>query len=240
MPSMKNYKTSNLARIATAVRDFLYPEVCTACGRLLVEGEHHLCHHCLYSLPAAYNGNFYENEMAERFYGKIDFKKAAYGFVYQKESLFQQLMEALKYKGEREIGEQLGLYVGAKLRREGFFEDIDCIIPVPLHPKRLHTRGYNQSWWIAKGLSDQSHRIIEDQLLKRVVNNSSQTTRSIKARWDNTKNIFACDYSDTLQHKHILLVDDVVTSGSTLETCATSIQKHHDVQISFFALGMAK
>lgn len=216
-----------------------YPELCMICGTPLNLDEKHICSNCLFLLPKVNHDSFTENQMAERFYGKISFSKATSGFHYQKESSMQKILEAIKYKGEKELGEFLGSYIGARLSQRGFFDDIDLIVPVPLHPDKKRKRGYNQSEWIAKGLSKACGSPSDDINLKRTKDNLSQTRKSIRERSDNVESIFAIVNPYAFEDKHVLLVDDVVTSGATLESCGQAIIKSSGAKVSFFALAMA-
>jgi len=190
-------------------------------------------------LPTINHKSFTENAAAERFYGKIPFIKATAGFHYQKESNMQLILESLKYKGEKKLGETLGTYAGSKLLRQGFFNEIDLMVPVPLHRKKQKQRGYNQSEWIVRGLSRVSNIPFDCHSLIRIVDNKSQTTKSIRDRWENVASVFSLENPVSFENKHILLVDDVLTSGSTLEACGQAVIKAAGAEVSFFALAMA-
>jgi ComF family protein len=229
-------------RFAGIVSDLLnlaWPNLCLLCDRPLLEGEKHLCLHCLYDLPKTDFKSFVINPAADRFLGKIPFEKAAAGYLYQKESSIQKVLELIKYQGEKELGEELASLAGSKLLDKGFFEDIDILMPVPLHPKKAKKRGYNQSEWIAKGLSNVSGIPLDTNNLQRHIQNPTQTTKSIWERWQNVQGHFILNNPTAFKDKHILLIDDVLTSGSTLEACGQAIHKVAEAKISFFALAMA-
>ncbi|MDP4277338.1 MAG: ComF family protein [Bacteroidota bacterium] len=234
--------TTNKSRRLSWLADLLYlvyPDLCLVCGTSLNRDETSLCHNCLYQLPKIYSLSYTENEAAAHFYGKLPFIKAAAGLKYIKESHVQYLMEELKYKGKKEIGRLLAGYVGTTLARNGFFDDIDLLVPVPLHPKKQKQRGYNQSEWIVKGLSDISGKPADLSTLKRVIENQTQTTRQVYDRWQNVASIFSLEKAGPFENKHILLVDDVLTSGSTLEACGKAVLKAEGARVSFFTLAMA-
>jgi ComF family protein len=216
-----------------------WPNICLLCDRPLVRGEKDLCLHCLYNLPISIPKSFCKNPAADRFYGKIPFEKATAGYFYQKESNIQKALELIKYKGEKELGERLAIYIGSKLLDNGFFENVDLLVPVPLHRKKEKKRGYNQSEWIARGLSKVSDIPINTDNLLRNLQNPTQTTKSIWERWENIQGHFVIRDPKVFANKHILLVDDVLTSGSTLEACGQAILKATQAKISFFSLAMA-
>ncbi|MDD4923039.1 MAG: phosphoribosyltransferase family protein [Bacteroidales bacterium] len=225
--------------IVSDVMDLAWPNLCHICEQPLVQGEQHLCMNCLYELPKANFKSFRMNLSADRFYGKVLFEKSAAGYLYQKESNIQTALELLKYKGEKELGECLAKFAGARLFSAGFFEDIDLIIPVPLHKDKAKKRGYNQSEWIAKGLSQISQIPYDAGHLLRTIKNPTQTTKTIWERWENAQGLFELRNADSIAGKHLLLVDDVLTSGSTLCACGQTILKAPQAKISFFALALA-
>ena len=225
--------------LASDVINLAWPNLCLLCEQPLVQGEKHICMNCLYEMPKTDFKSFRTNLAADRFYGKIIFEKAAAGYLYQKESKVQTVLELLKYKGEKELGESLAVFTGAKLLSKGFFEYIDVIVPVPLHRNKAKIRGYNQSDWIAKGLSRISGIPYDASHLCRVIKNPTQTTKSIWERWENAQGLFKLNHPETFAGKHILLVDDVLTSGSTLCACGQVLLEVPGVRVSFFALALA-
>jgi ComF family protein len=216
-----------------------YPDLCLICGSSLNRSETLVCHDCIYQLPLTNYSSFSDNNAAERFYGKLPFEKAVAAFIYQKGSYMQQILELIKYKGEKKLGEMLGSYAGTKFAKNGFFNDIDLLVPVPLHKKKMALRGYNQSEWIAKGLSTVCGIPVDSSSLIRQQENETQTTRNIYERWKNVSTIFSLNDDTAFENKHILLVDDVLTSGSTMEACGQAILNAKDSKISFFALAIA-
>lgn len=233
----KIFKTAK--EVLAGLADMAWPNLCLLCERPLVNGERHVCLNCLYELPAIHDPSYKENQTADRFLGKIEFVRAGSGFRYNKDSSIQKALELLKYKGEKEIGALLASFVARQMNANGFFEGIDALIPVPLHPNKLKKRGYNQSEWIAKGLSQVSGITVNSTLLIRTIHNSSQTTRNLWSRWENAQGLFELGCEQNLTGKHILLVDDVLTSGSTMETCGQALLRIPGIRISFFALALA-
>lgn len=229
-------------RFVNTVSDMLclaWPNLCLLCESSLVHGEEYLCLHCMYDLPKCDFKSFSMNPAADRFYGKISFEKATAGYLYQKESKMQIILESIKYRGEKELGERLAGITGERLFEKGFFDDIDLLVPVPLHREKAKKRGYNQSEWIGRGLSIASSIPMNTDNLLRASKNPTQTTKGIWERWENVQGHFTLKDPKVFAGKHILLVDDVLTSGSTLEACGQAVLEAKMAKVSFFALAMA-
>jgi ComF family protein len=145
-------------------------------------------------------------------------------------------MEQLKYKGRKELGPMLAAFASMPLQRTGFFNDIDVLVPVPLHPDKERKRGYNQSLFIAKGISKTTDLPVCTAALIRLADNKTQTRKSLYDRWQNVDTLFKLADTKSLEHKHVLLVDDVLTSGSTLEACGKAVLEANGARVSFFAL----
>jgi ComF family protein len=225
--------------ILAGLADMAWPNLCLLCERPLLDGERHICLNCLYELPIIHETNYQANQSADRFLGKIEFIRAASGFRYNKDSSIQKALELLKYKGEKEIGSLLSGMAARQLLVHGFFDGIDALIPVPLHPIKQKKRGYNQSDWIARGISETTGIEVAYSLLGRAVHNTSQTTRNLWSRWENAQGLFELKEAQNWSGRHFLLVDDVLTSGSTLEACGQALLQIPDTKISFFALALA-
>lgn len=224
------------------VADFfnlIYPNQCLVCNESLIRNEHHICMTCLSGIPRTNYHLMPDNPIEKRFWGKVPVHRATAFFFFQKGSPFQKLLHALKYKGNKEIGEALGKYAGADLLDSADFAGIDVIIPVPLHPDKLVQRGYNQSEWIGKGLSHMLAKPQDTTALLRLVGNTTQTKKSVYERYANTEGIFGLSNKHALSGKHILLIDDVLTTGSTLEACINALLDADNVKISIFTLAMA-
>jgi ComF family protein len=228
-----------LREILAGLTDMAWPNLCLLCERPLLQGEQHVCLNCLYELPSIKETSFTMNNTADRFLGKIEFERAASGFRYSKDSNIQKALELLKYKGEKEIGSCLSKVSASRLYEQGFFKDIDALIPVPLHKQKQKKRGYNQSEWIAKGINEVTGISVNTEILGRTIHNTSQTTRNLWSRWENAHGLFELKNRTGFSGKHLLLVDDVLTSGSTLEACGQVLLQIPNLRISFFALALA-
>lgn len=219
--------------------NLFFPDLCVVCNDRLTEGEQHICTDCLILLPRT---NFHlqpDNRLEQFFAGRIPFQHIAAYAYFVKGGSIQSVIHELKYKRNPQIGTYIGQLCGENLRGSSFIADVDILVPVPLHPKREKERGYNQSLEICKGISEVTSIPIDSNTLIRKVNNKSQTKNSRFDRWKNVEDIFSITDSTAFQNKHILLVDDVITTGSTLESCAKEILKCDGARISIYAVGTA-
>ncbi len=224
-------------KILNDIINLLYPEYCLACNKPLNSHEKLLCAECFFEMPFTNNHKLQENEMTDIFVGRIQINAACALFYYHPGSKYHKLLHDLKYNNKPEIGVELGKLLGVNILESEFFNDIDYIVPVPLHPKKRKIRGYNQSMCIAEGMSEVLQIEADDNTLKRIINTQTQTKKSRIDRWQNVDNIFKLT-SDKFNGKHILLVDDVITTGSTLESCALTLQEK-DAKISIATLAIA-
>ena len=219
--------------------DLIFPDLCVVCGNNLQRNEHQLCLSCLVDIPRTNYHLIEENPIEKRFWGKVPVYRATSYFFFQKGSSFQKLLHILKYNGNKEIGVIMGKYAALDLLETPDFATVDLIIPVPLHPKKFKSRGYNQSEWIGKGISIILNKPQDTSTLIRVKENPSQTRKSVYERFENTEGIFKLSDSTILEGKHVLLVDDVLTTGSTLEACILALLETAGIKISVFTLAVA-
>jgi len=219
--------------------DLMFPDLCVVCGNYLQKNEHHLCLSCLVDIPRTNYHLIKENPIEKRFWGKVPVFRATSYFFFQKGSPFQKMLHILKYKGNKEIGLIMGKYAAVDLLDTPDFASVDLIIPVPLHPKKYKARGYNQSEWIGKGISKILNKPLDITTLVRVKENPSQTRKSVYERFENTEGIFELSDNTVLFGKHVLLIDDVLTTGSTLEACVRALLETEGIKISIFTLAVA-
>jgi ComF family protein len=218
----------------------LFPELCPACGTTLVAHEQVICTDCLYNLPFT---NFHlqpGNIVAQQFWGKIKVEEAYALYYFSKGGKVQNLMHHFKYKGMHDIGNLLGNIASAQLITNSKFASVDYIIPVPLHKSRLKQRGYNQSACFAEGLAQKLQATVEDNNLVRIKATETQTHRSRFARFENMQEVFVVKDPEKLRDKHILLVDDIVTTGSTLEACGIQLLKIPGLKLSIATIAYAE
>lgn len=215
--------------------DLLVPRLCPACGRAMIKSEGIMCMHCLYDLPKTRFTDFRDNAVARLFWGRVWLANATSLFHFQKGSRYQGLIHQLKYAGRTDIGVEMGKVMGRELRASPFAE-ADLILPVPLHPRRQRRRGYNQCDFIAQGVSSSMGIPVITGLISRSSASLSQTDKSRIERWGNVEQIFRVNTPGKLENRHILLVDDVVTTGATLDACATVILNLDGTKVSIATL----
>lgn len=214
---------------------FLFPKACAVCGCTLHRGEEGVCTGCLVSLPLSMNGGGARCSSEIRLAGKFAFTKATYFMGYHQGAASQKIVERIKYYNNPALGVTMGRIAAARLVAQGFFYGVDCIVPVPLHPMKLKKRGYNQSERIACGMSQVSQLPVREDLLCRVHNDLSQTRKTVFSRGDAAMSAFALAPGASPGGLHCLVVDDVLTTGSTMAGCCRVLEEAGAV-ISVFTL----
>lgn len=229
-------------KIKGLLNDFvslIFPNHCICCLNSLYRGEELICTRCLLALPKTHLHLTPDNPLEKRFWGKADIERVSAYLYYSKQSNVQTLLERLKYSGGQEIGVFLGKHAAAEIVESDFAQGLNLIVPVPLHPNKLAKRGYNQSLCIAEGMATILNLPIDSQNLFRAIENPTQTKKSTYERWQNTKGIFDVTDGRAFDGKHLLLIDDVLTTGSTLIACAEAISAKSNAKISVFTLASA-
>ncbi len=217
----------------------IFPHICLSCNCTLVENERTICTYCLYKLPQT---NFHlqnDNPIEKIFWGRTNVHSAAAFYSFSKGGNVQQLIHNLKYKGMQELGVELGRLYGFELIGAPRFSAIDVIVPVPLHPTKKSKRGYNQSELIAEGLSLSMKKPSDFRLLIRNKNTDTQTKNTRFNRWKNVDTIFSLRDTEQYKSKHILVVDDVITTGATLESCINTLLQIEGVKVSVATIAWA-
>jgi ComF family protein len=223
-----------------ALRQFshlFFPQVCVSCGDKLLVQEKCICLKCIFKLPKTNNFKETDNALEMLMAGRMPFERIASFCLYSKKGVLAPMMQYLKYRNRDDIGVLLGKMYGEDLRGSDFLQPIDIIVPVPLHQKKLKQRGYNQAEMIAKGLSEATSISISTENLVRTIHNPTQTKLDKSRRWENVKEIFDVKNPGQFENKHILLVDDIITTGSTLEACGVALQECNNLKISVAAIG---
>lgn len=231
---MKHFMTNN------ALLDLFFPRLCVVCQNRLQSHEQHLCLHCLQHLPRTHFEQKREHPMEQLFRGKIAIEQAFAFFYSTPHADYRNLLHHIKYHNGKACARYLGALYADELCAKGKLDGIDVIIPVPLHRSRLRKRGYNQSEWIARGIADVSGIPLDTHSLIRHKANPSQTHLPLYDRWLNTRDIFALAPHHTCSGQHILLVDDIVTTGATLLACAETLQAAQPAGISLLTLSFAR
>jgi ComF family protein len=229
--------------VKSLLEDFLslfYPRLCLACQQEAIQLGQITCITCEYTLQNIELDLHLEkqNKVTEKFWGRVQIKYGAALYPFTKDGRTQKLIHQLKYKGKKEIGVLLGKRMGRKLKEVAHFRDVDFIIPVPLHPKKLRIRGYNQAALIAEGLSQSMQIPHLSNGLVRSIHSKSQTKKTREERFKNVESVFQIGEPSLLEGKHILLVDDVLTTGATLESCALQLLALPNTTISIAVIGL--
>ena len=220
--------------------NFFYPRSCISCGNVLFPHEHLLCLHCLYNLPETRYHEFDKSPLSLLFWGRASVENTGAFLFYKKGNQVQKILHHLKYKGVKEIGFFLGNMYGTQLIQHEKWKTVDLIIPIPLHKKKEKKRGYNQSEWIAKGLSAGMQIPYNTRALIRSEFTETQTKKSRFHRWQNVKEVFQLTDPNALINKHILVCDDVLTTGATLEAAIQKLAAVPSIKISVVTLAAAK
>ena len=230
---------NTLPQIFNDLLELFYPQLCITCGERLISQEHYLCMKCWFDIPVSRFENDEKNKVAQLFWGRVHIERATSFFHYRKGSRYQKLIHFIKYKGLKELGQVTGRKFGNILAESDHFKKTDLIIPVPLHPKKQKKRGFNQSEWIARGIAETLEKPLVLNNLYRKVFTSTQTRKNRFERWQNVEGIFGVNNPGEFENRHVLLVDDVVTTGSTLEACAYELLKISGTKVSIATIAFA-
>ncbi|WP_235855437.1 ComF family protein [Flagellimonas pelagia] len=227
-----------MAKIINEINNILLPRVCFGCNTQLFRGESILCAVCRHDVPLTDHNYLEENAVDRIFYGRIPIKKAASFTFFSKNGLIKNLLHWLKYKNQEQIGGFLGDWCGAQLKNNPGLDNIEVVIPVPLHPKKLKKRGYNQVALFAQKIAENIHAEYRDDVLLKVINTKTQTKKDRQLRWETSKEAFVLNPDAEINFRHVLLVDDVITTGATIEICARTLLEQHDLEISVLSMAM--
>lgn len=216
-----------------------FPKLCAGCKKPLLQNEKVICTICRHDLPVICYTDFNKNDISTLFYGRVSIEKVNSFFLFEKEGIVKELIHELKYSGNQEIGSFIGNWFGRLLSDSGEFEDIDYIVPVPLHKKKQQQRGYNQLTKFSESLGNILLKEVKPGILLRVSPGKTQTSKNRLERFLNTKTVFHLDDLNIFENKHILLVDDVITTGATLVACSLELQKTKNIKISILTMAFA-
>jgi ComF family protein len=217
-----------------------YPNLCGGCDEPLVKSEKHLCIHCRLDLPFTNFEKIQDNPVEKVFYGRVPLQFATSLLYFSKCEKTQQILHNIKYNGKRELAVFMGRLLGERLQKIADLSDITCIIPVPLHPQKEHIRGYNQSALFAEGVNEILKCKLLEKVIKRDIFTETQTKKGRVERWENVAHAFKVQRPNLLHHQHILLVDDVLTTGATLEACAVALLSAGNCKVSIATIAFAK
>ena len=232
-----------MSRFKQYLYDFfclLFPDPCNACGAQLVQGEQQICTRCLYDLPFTDFHLYQENAVAKLFWGRVHCHTAMAMLYFRKGSRVQELVHQLKYRSRTALGLRMGAILAERLAASPLYEHADLIIPVPLHARKERQRGYNQSRLIAEGMSAVLQVPVNTALLIRLKDTGTQTKKNRYSRFENMKAVFDAPLQEELRGKNIILVDDVITTGATLESCGQVLLNCGISRLNIAALAFAE
>ena len=218
--------------------NLLYPKLCHACDSSLKSNEDILCTSCLHAIPVADHHLEKDNPVEKIFFGRIRVENATSLLLFEKKGMVQKLIHNLKYRGHEEIGSFLGAWLGSELKQIPEWQQVTTIIPVPLHKKKLKIRGYNQVTGFGRDLAKALEVPFRDDILLKVSATQTQTLKKRLARWGSIDETFVLENSSSLENAHVLLVDDLVTTGATLEACAQKLLNIPQMKISIATMAV--
>jgi ComF family protein len=227
-----------LKEVKDSVLHLLFPHVCTGCGSDILNEETVLCMRCMDAMPETTFEQHPDNPVEKIFWGRLPLVGATAQFYFTKESLMQHIMHQFKYKRNKDLGLQLGRMMGEQIKKSGRF-DVDALIPLPLFPAKEKRRGYNQAMLLCEGMAEAMAIPVLDKVILRPQHTETQTKKGRIERWKNMEGKFIMPNPDSIRNKHLLLVDDVVTTGATLEACGNELLQAENVKLSVACLCVA-
>jgi len=225
--------------VINSLINLFFPKVCSACKLLLNDNEKYICTTCRHNLPVTNYHKTNDDFVKKVFYGRAKLEQATALLRFEKKGIVQQLLHDLKYREQQQIGTFLGKWLGIELKETNNYNAIDMVIPVPLHKTKLRSRGYNQVEKFGKEIALALNTEYQDKILQKITNTSSQVNKKRFARWQNNTELFAVTNTQKLNNKHILLVDDIITTGATLEACIAELNKANNIKISIATMAIA-
>ena len=225
--------------IINDLMSLIYPRHCEACEANLLKHEEFICTLCLINLPKS---NYHKNNTSELSYvfaGRIPLQNALCFYIFEKSGRVQQLLHAIKYQNQKELAEFIGKLYAKDLKETEVLKHVDVVLPIPLHTKKLKQRGYNQSEWFAKGIARELNLKLDTTLLKKVNSTSTQTNKKKFERWENVEGVFELQNAGSLTNKHVLIVDDVITTGATIEAAWQALKDVEGIKVSVLSIAFA-
>ena len=226
----------------TFVQDLInifFPKSCCCCGKTLLGTENQLCTDCALGLPLTGYSSQLDNPVEKVFWGRVQIEAATALLSFSKKGSVQKILHSIKYKDNKEMAVFMGRQLGKVLAESHRFDDVDYLVPVPLHPKKFKKRGYNQSEEIAKGIASAFPKTLCTNILIRTEFTQTQTKKSRFSRWENVNDKFTITDKTFFEGKHVLIIDDVITTGATLESCANAVLQTNNVKVSIAGLAFA-
>lgn len=214
---------AQLKNLYSTILYAIFPKTCVACKKTLLNHEDILCLKCANSLPYTYFHQVNQNPAKDIFWGRLKLEHADSFLFFEPKGKVQQILHALKYKGRQDLGRFMGYKYGKVLQKSTFFDDVDLVAPIPIHKEKLKARGYNQAVSLADGIAKAMNKPVEYSLLQKIKETESQTKKGRFERWENVKDVF--EVTKALVPKHVLLVDDVLTTGATIEAAGAALMR---------------
>lgn len=224
------------------INDFMsliYPRHCEACGTNLLKHEQFICNLCQINLPKSNYHQHLNNELSFVFAGRILFENALCFYVFEKSGRVQKLLHAIKYQNQKELAQFIGSLYAKDLIENNCLKTVDVILPIPLHAKKLKQRGYNQSEWFAKGIASALNIRLDATLLQKINATNTQTNKKKFERWQNVDGVFKIQTPEILKNKHVLIVDDVITTGATIEAAWQALKDIEGIKVSILSIAFA-
>jgi ComF family protein len=222
--------------VSEALLHYAFPHVCAGCGSDAIAKEQRLCLSCIAALPGTQFHLHRNNPVEKIFWGRLDVQHATAQYYLTPSSLIHRLLHQFKYRDEPLLAACLGTLMGSSLAASPLYSTVDVLVPLPLFPSRLRKRGYNQSAMLCQGISDMTGKPVRENVVRRTTFTETQTNKNRVERWQNMEGRFELTDGEALTHKHVLLVDDVITTGATLEACGKCLAEAPGVQISVATL----
>ncbi len=224
------------------INDFMsliYPRHCEACSISLLKHEQFICNLCQINLPKSNYHHQLNHELSFVFAGRIPFENALSFYVFEKSGRVQKLLHAIKYQNQKELAQFIGELYAKDLIENNSLKTVDVILPIPLHAKKLKQRGYNQSEWFAKGIAQQLNISLNASALQKVNATNTQTNKKKFERWQNVEGVFKLQIPEVLKNKHVLIVDDVITTGATIEAAWQALKNIEGIRVSILSIAFA-
>jgi ComF family protein len=225
-----------LKNIKESILHLVFPHICEGCGSDLLQPDHYLCLKCLSKLPHTRFHLYADNPVEQHFWGRIPVTHATAQYYFTKESLVQAVMHGIKYRGHKELGIYMGRLMGSSLSEASRFGDVEALIPLPLHPRKERRRGFNQATLLCRGISEVTGWPVVENVVIRSSFSESQTRKGRVERWQNMQGRFELVDDSAVKGRHVLLVDDVITTGATLEACGAALLKAEGLRLSIATL----
>lgn len=223
-----------------ALFNLIFPPACLGCDQFLKENEAVICTHCRHEIPLTNQHLHPENEASIKFYGRLPLEHISTLMYFHKKGIVQDLIHNLKYRGHQEVGNLFGNWYGFELQNCENLKTVDAIIPIPLHRKKLRKRGYNQVTTFGESLSNQLNCPFEEAILQRTQYNNTQTFKNLLGRNEIKSHTFQVHFNETHHNKHFLLIDDVMTTGATLEAAGKALLEIPGARLSIVCMAMSQ